>query len=79
MNYRKWFYGLNTALLLAFAAEFPEYEILLLILPVNPLLAVGMFVLTVLVPLLAALTLLAVAIFVVRRMGRRPAPALRTT
>jgi len=42
-------------------------------------LAVGMFVLTVLVPLLAALTLLVVAFFVLRRLGRRSAPALRTT
>jgi len=42
-------------------------------------LAVGMFVLTVIVPLVAALLLLAVAVFVVRRLARRSAPALRTT
>ena len=42
-------------------------------------LAVGMFVLTVVVPLLAAITLLVVAFLVVRRMARRSAPALRAT
>src|SRR5262249_2363782 len=40
-------------------------------------LAVGMFVLTVVVPLLAATTLLVVAFLVVRRMARRSAPAPR--
>jgi len=42
-------------------------------------LAVGMFVLTIVVPVLAALTLLVVAFFVLRRLTRRPAPTLRTT
>jgi hypothetical protein len=42
--------------------------------------AIAMFVLTVLVPLLAAIMLLLVAYLVLRRMARRPAPpALRTT
>ncbi len=41
--------------------------------------AVAMFVLTVVVPVLAATALLTVAFLVLRRMARRPAPALRTT
>lgn len=41
--------------------------------------AIAMFVITVVVPLLAAITLLLVAYLVVRRMARRSAPALRTT
>lgn len=42
-------------------------------------LALAMFVFTVVVPLLAAAALLTVGFLVVRRMARRSAPALRTT
>ncbi|HUG53416.1 MAG TPA: DUF4126 domain-containing protein [Vicinamibacteria bacterium] len=41
--------------------------------------AVAVFVFTVLVPLLAAATILVVAVLVLRRLARRSAPSLRTT
>jgi hypothetical protein len=46
---------------------------------VEDAIAIAMFVLTVVVPLLAAASLLVVGFLVVRRIARRPAPALRTT
>jgi hypothetical protein len=49
---------------------------------VEDVMAVGMFILSVVVPLIAATVLVVVAILVVRRLARRPAPAppaLRTT
>ena len=46
---------------------------------VEDVLALAMFVFTVVLPLLAAIALLAVGFLVVRRMARRSAPALRTT
>jgi hypothetical protein len=46
---------------------------------VEDVVALAIFVFTVVVPLLAAIALLAVGFLVVRRMARRSAPALRTT
>jgi hypothetical protein len=46
---------------------------------IEDVLALAMFVFTVVLPLLAATALLTVGFLVVRRMARRSAPALRTT